>query len=119
MTQKLGQKQELSTLSLARRAGKLILGFDKVKEEMEAGHVEGLFYSSDLSEKSRKELCFIAQKHQLEPMMLDITMDEMLHACGKRSGVIALADKGFAKKIASYAKPSAAPQPQNGDHNDL
>lgn len=28
------QKQELSTLSLALRAGKLILGFDKVVEEI-------------------------------------------------------------------------------------
>ena len=45
------QKQELSTLSLARRAGKLVLGFDKVVEEMRAGKVKGVFYSADLSEK--------------------------------------------------------------------
>ena len=38
------QKQELSTLSLARRAGKLVLGFDKVVEEMRAGKVKGVFY---------------------------------------------------------------------------
>ena len=54
------QKQELSTLSLARRAGKLVLGFDKVVEEMRAGKVKGVFYSADLSEKSRKELSFAA-----------------------------------------------------------
>ena len=36
------QKQELSTLSLARRAGKLVLGFDKVVEEMRAGKVKGI-----------------------------------------------------------------------------
>ena len=57
------QKQELSTLSLALRAGKLILGFDKVVEEIKNKNAKGVFYTEDLSEKSRKELCFVAQQH--------------------------------------------------------
>ena len=35
------QKQELSTLSLALRAGKLILGFDKVVEEIKNKNAKG------------------------------------------------------------------------------
>ena len=54
------QKQELSTLSLALRAGKLILGFDKVIEEIKNKNAKGVFYAEDLSEKSCKELCFVA-----------------------------------------------------------
>ena len=95
------QKPEISTLSLARRAGKLILGFDKVAEAMRSGEVRGVFYSTDLSEKSRKELCFTAQKHQMEPLPLAVTME---HACGKRSGVIALSDQGFAKKLCELSR---------------
>ena len=45
------QKQELSTLSLALRAGKLILGFDKVVEEIKNKNAKGVFYTEDLSEK--------------------------------------------------------------------
>lgn len=98
------QQPEISTLSLARRAGKLILGFDKVAEAMRGGEVRGVFYSTDLSEKSRKELCFTAQKHQMEPLPLAVTMEQVEHACGKRSGVIALSDQGFAKKLCELSR---------------
>ena len=97
------QKQELSTLSLARRAGKLVLGFDKVVEEMRAGKVKGVF-CADLSEKSRKELSFAAQKFCLQPIALDVQMEEIQQACGKRSGVIAVCDEGFAKKLSALAQ---------------
>lgn len=98
------QKQELSTLSLARRAGKLVLGFDKVVEEMKNGRVKAVFFSSDLSEKSCKELCFAAQKYRLQPLQLDVQMEEVQHACGKRSGIFALCDEGFAKKLSALAQ---------------
>ena len=98
------QKQELSTLSLARRDGKLALGFDKVVEEMRAGKVKGVFCSADLSEKSRKELSFAAQKFCLQPIALDVQMEEIQQACGKRSGVIAVCDEGFAKKLSALAQ---------------
>ena len=56
------QKQELSMLSLARKAGKLVLGFDKTADGLKDGTVKGLFYSADLSEKSKKELHFIGDR---------------------------------------------------------
>ena len=96
------QKQEISMLCLARKAGKIILGFDKVVEEMKNGHIKGVFYTMDLSPKSAKELCFESQKYGLAPLSLQISMEEVSHALGKRSGVIALTDEGFAKKIATY-----------------
>lgn len=98
------QKQELSILSLARRAGKLILGFDKVVEEMQNGKVKGVFFSADLSAKSRKELIFAAQKYHFTPSLLDVQMEEIGRACGKRSGVIAVCDDGFAKKLQSLSQ---------------
>ena len=100
------QKQELSTLSLALRAGKLILGFDKVVEEIKNKNAKGVFYTEDLSEKSRKELCFVAQQHGMQPYQLRVTMEEVFHFCTKRSGVIALSDEGFAKKLVALAEKS-------------
>lgn len=101
------QKQELSMLSLARKAGKLVLGFDKTADGLKDGTVKGLFYSADLSEKSKKELHFIGAKAQIEPLELSVSMEEVSTVCGKRSGVIALTDEGFAKKIASFSKTKA------------
>ena len=73
-------------------------------EEMRAGKVKGVFYSADLSEKSRKELSFAAQKFCLQPIALDVQMEEIQQACGKRSGVIAVCDEGFAKKLSALAQ---------------
>lgn len=63
------QKQELSTLSLARRAGKLVLGFDKVVEEMRAGKVKGVFYSADLSEKAARSFPLRHKNFACSPLL--------------------------------------------------
>ena len=51
-----------STVSLCRRAGKLQMGFDQVKESAEAGDVKCVFVAADLSDKSKKEVCFFCGK---------------------------------------------------------
>lgn len=89
-------------LCLARKAGKIVMGFDRVVEEMQKGNIKGIFYTQDLSPKSLKELVFQTNKYGLTPYMLQVTMEEVSHALAKRSGVIALSDEGFAKKIATF-----------------
>lgn len=101
--------QQISLLSLARRAGKLVLGFDRVADALRDGKGKGVFCTADLSEKSRKELGFTAQKYGMQPVVLAVTMDQVQHACGKRSGVIALCDESFAKKLSELAKTPEDP----------
>lgn len=100
----MSSQQQISMLSLARRAGKLVLGFDRVAEALRDGKGKGVFCTADLSEKSRKELSFTAQKYGMQPVVLAVTMDQVQHACGKRSGVIALCDEGFSKKLSQLSQ---------------
>ena len=47
-------QQQLATLSMARRAGRLVLGFERVVEQMKEGQLCGVYYTQDLSPKSLK-----------------------------------------------------------------
>ncbi len=85
-----------STVSLCRRAGKLQLGFDQVKDGVTAGDVKTVFVTSDLSEKSKKEVCFFCAKAGVEVYELPLTKDEVKVAVTKGSGVLGLTDTGLA-----------------------
>ena len=51
-------KNSLGTIGLCRRAGKLVFGFDAVKDEIikPGGKVKGVILADDLSEKTKKEV---------------------------------------------------------------
>lgn len=69
------------------------------------GKVKGVFYSADLSEKKPpRSFPLRHQKFCLQPIALDVQMEEIQQACGKRSGVIAVCDEGFAKKLSALAQ---------------
>ena len=56
-----------------------------------------------------KNFAFTAQKYGMQPVVLAVTMDQVQHACGKRSGVIALCDEGFSKKLSELAQMPEKP----------
>ena len=84
-------------LGMARRAGRLIAGFDAVKESLTAGRAAAVLFAADLSPKTEKELRFAAGERPLL-FPAGLTKDEIGHAIGseKPVGVIATEDKGFA-----------------------
>ena len=88
-------QQQLATLSMARRAGRLVV------EQMKEGQLCGVYYTQDLSPKSLKELLFYAEQHKLQPMCLQLTMQDIRQGCGKRCGIAAVTDEGFASKMNS------------------
>ena len=69
----------LSALGLARRAGKLNWGFDTAVEAMRGGACGVVILVS-----------------VLEPAF---TMEEISAAIGKKAGVLAVCDRGFAEKL--------------------
>ena len=88
-----------ATLSLSMRAKKLLYGFDTVKEGVQNGSVKLLLTASDLSAKTVKEVAYLAGKHNLPHLPLDKTMEEVAGTIGKKTGVIGMADQGFADKL--------------------
>ena len=92
----------LSFLGLARRAGRLSLGFDPAVYSMIHGRSRLLLLCNDLSERSRSKILKIVERTKTETISLNISMNEVGMAIGKTSGIISVDDEGFAKKLVMH-----------------
>lgn len=90
----------LSLLSLTRRAGKLGLGFDPVKESVQKREAELVLLAADLSPKTKKEEQWFCRSAGCAVREIPASMDEIWYAVGKRSGVLAITDRGLAESAA-------------------
>jgi ribosomal protein L7Ae-like RNA K-turn-binding protein len=92
-----GTKQDrfLTTLGLAKRAAKLVIGWDRISDYNES--IEIIFVSSDASERTIKN----AGK-RAETVLIKHSMAAVGSALGiKRAAVIAVTDTGFANLLKS------------------
>lgn len=96
-------KQKITQdITLAKRAGKLIMGFDVVKESLQNKTGKLLVISEDISPKTRKEVLFLANKYETDIVFVELTLDELWYLVGKKVGVMSINDDGFANKIKGY-----------------
>ena len=87
-------------LSLSMRAGKLRYGLETVRSAIIKNQVFLLLTTKDLSYKTIKEVSYLADRFSLPHLKLDADMDQIDFAIGKRSGVLAVTEEGFSKKLA-------------------
>ncbi len=85
---------------MSRRAGDLVMGMDMVKGACADGSAKGVFVTTDISAKSLKEVRFSCAKAGVRLWRLEMTMDDMDYGVGRRAGVIAMTNAGFAKSCA-------------------
>ncbi len=92
------------TIGLCRKAGKLIYGFDAVADEIKSPKkkVKGVIIAKDLSEKSKKEVRFVADRFAVPVTEADVTLDELGKIVGKRTGIIGILDEGFYKSLTKH-----------------
>ena len=91
-------------LGMARRAGRLIAGYDAVAASVKAGKAKLVLLAADLSAKTEKELRFAAG--DAVPLLSSaLTKEEIGHTAGfnKPVGVIATEDSGFAAALVKAA----------------
>lgn len=89
----------LSTLGLARRAGKLNYGFDMVM--MGLGDTHLLLLAEDCAPRTCKNVEQAAADLQIPVLRLTYTKDQLGVSIGtKPVGIIGVAEKGFAKSLA-------------------
>ncbi|MGN0598591.1 MAG: L7Ae/L30e/S12e/Gadd45 family ribosomal protein [Oscillospiraceae bacterium] len=88
-------------LSMCRKSGRMALGFDMSKEAAEKGKAELIVLASDISPKTEKEVRFFSDKHGVKTVKTNLTIDDFFHGIGKKVGIVAVCDKGFAKKAES------------------
>ncbi len=92
-------EKALSLLGLARRAGKLSLGFDPSVDAVIHGRSELILLCEDISERSRKKITDLAGRTGVKVISPDVSMNRMGMAIGKTSGIISVDDEGFANKL--------------------
>ena len=89
----------LNLLTICKKAGKLVTGFDPAKEAVEKGKAKLILLASDLSSKTEKEIRFIAEKKAVTVMNTSLTLDDYYLGLGKKAGVFAVCDEGFAVSL--------------------
>lgn len=91
-------------LGMARRAGRLLAGFDAVVDSVKSKRAQLILLAADLSPKTEKELRFAAG--DAVPLLhTKLTKTDIGHAAGyqKPLGVVATEDRGFAAAMMKAA----------------
>ncbi|MBQ7288955.1 MAG: ribosomal L7Ae/L30e/S12e/Gadd45 family protein [Clostridia bacterium] len=88
----------LSRMGIARRAGLLAVGTEKVTAAVKSGRAHLIILASDISPKTEKELRFLT-KGKTEMMRIEADLSAMSAAIGIRAGVAAVTDNGLAQAI--------------------
>jgi ribosomal protein L30E len=84
---------------MARRAGKLTLGFDASKETIMNKTSKLILITADVSQKTEKEIRYFAEKENVKVAKIDLTTDDTARLFTKSYGVVSLTDGGFAAAI--------------------
>lgn len=96
----LQMKSKIGLITMCAKAGRLAMGMDMMKDSCKNGSAKGIFVASDISDKSLKEARYCSSRYDVGLWALDMTMDELMKGLGKRVGVLAVCDSGFAKSCA-------------------
>ncbi len=91
----------LGMFSISRKAGKLVFGFDSVKEELQKNPAASVYLASDLSEKSEKEISFICSKAGAAIKKTPLSMFQLSGITNRLCGVLCVTDQNLCKKIDS------------------
>lgn len=92
-------REILQLLGLARRAGKISLGFDAVQESIVKKKSHLVIVAGDISQRTRSAVVRTAQQNTIAVILSEIPMKELGTAVGKLTGIISVNDEGFARKL--------------------
>lgn len=93
------EEKVLSLLGLCRRAGRLQLGHDPAADSMRLGRARLVLVAADLSPRTARGILQLARETGTPAVQLAATLDSLGRAVGKRTGVVAVEDRGFANKL--------------------
>lgn len=95
------KKQQVSNLTgLAKRAGKVITGEELVIKAIQNGSAQLVFLANDASSNLTKKINDKSKYYEISLSTIFTEM-ELSNAIGSNRKVIAITDRGFAKKMES------------------
>lgn len=80
------QQKIINILTICRKAGKIIPGFDAVKDAIYEGNVSCVVVTEDISDKTLKEVRFICKNCNIDIVELELDSYDMFDAAGKTGG---------------------------------
>ncbi len=90
----------LSFLGICRRAGKLLIGNDPVREAIETDKALLVIMAQDISKSTEKKIhSSVSLKGNVPLYTINRQKDELSFSLGKACAVLAVTDKGFADKL--------------------
>ena len=90
-------------MSLAKKAGKLVCGFDRVKTAVIRGEGYLVVLSSDLSEKTVKRVNYFCEDIA-DVYKTSLTQYDISQVAGRLTGVVTITDENLAKLCANAIK---------------
>ncbi len=93
------QQEILNFLGLARRAGKVSLGFDAAAEAVTKHKAKLIIIASDISERTRGAVLKNAETANVKVIVSAIPMENLGTAVGKLTGIVSVNDEGFVRKL--------------------
>lgn len=85
---------------MCRRAGKLTVGMDEVKNACRGKRAFGVLVASDVSNKSLKEIKYVCSVEGVALYDTAMTMNQIGECLGKVYGILAVTDAGFMRSMA-------------------
>jgi ribosomal protein L7Ae-like RNA K-turn-binding protein len=99
----------ISLLTMCRRAGMLLLGFDAVTESAKQNGIFCVLLAQDCAPRTEKEVRFRCKGLPVRKLTED--MDTLACFFRKRTAVFGISSEGFAKKLLSLLPEQAEEQP--------
>ena len=84
-------KSKLGLISMCAKAGRLSLGMDMAKDACRCGNAKGVFVADDL---------YYCARYGVKLYRLGETMEGIQQGLGRKTGIIAVNDAGFAASCA-------------------
>ncbi len=117
------QQKTINLLTMCCRAGRVIMGFDAVKEATIKGGISCVLVTDDISYKTLKEVKFFCNNTSTAIYKIDLDSDDMFDSIGKEVVVVGIADYGFSQRFKTLGTPVKATVPRsakkrNGNNNN-
>lgn len=107
------QQKTVNLLTMCCRAGRLINGFDAVKDAAVNKGISCVLITSDISVKTLKEVKFFCNNTGTNLYKIDLTSLDIMKAIRKEVVVIGVADYGFAQRFKTLGTPVKATVPRS------
>lgn len=97
-------QQLLGLVTICRKAGKLICGFDPVGDAVKAGKAACVLLTRDASPRTVKEARF-RWAEQVSVLDTPLTMEQLEQCFHRKVAVMAVCDEGFARRFVQLLEP--------------